>query len=154
MKAGVVMAGGPYRYVRNPLYLGTWLMIAAMSFAMPVTGAVFTLVLIAFFLLRLILGEESFLARQLGEPYQLYLRTVPRLFPRLRSSLPAAQEVPHWGRALLAESNPIGVFLILSILSWRYENRLMIKAFLMCLGVSLVLRAFMPTKPAALAANA
>ena len=30
MKAGLVMAGGPYRYVRNPLYLGTGFMVAAM----------------------------------------------------------------------------------------------------------------------------
>lgn len=150
MKAGVVMAGGPFRYVRNPLYLGTWLMIAAMSFAMPLTGALFTLVLLSFFLVRLILGEEAFLERQLGEPYKLYLRRVPRLFPRLRSNLPAAQEHPHWGRALLAETNPIGVFLILAVLSWRYENMLMIKAFLVCFGVSLVLRAFLPTNAPAL----
>ncbi len=97
MKAGAVMAGGPFRYVRNPLYLGTWLMIAAMSFAMPVTGALFTLVLLSFFLVRLILGEEAFLERQLGEPYKLYLRSVPRLFPRLRSNLPAAHDHPHLG---------------------------------------------------------
>lgn len=150
MKAGVVMAGGPFRYVRNPLYLGTWLMIAAMSFAMPVTGALVTLVLLSVFLVRLILGEEVFLERQLGEPYKLYLRSVPRLFPRLRSNLPAAQEHPHWGRALIAEANPIGVFLILAVLSWRYENMLMIKAFLVCFGVSLVLRAFLPANAPAL----
>src|SRR5438270_8692866 len=30
MNAGTIMAGGPFRYVRNPLYLGTWLTIAAM----------------------------------------------------------------------------------------------------------------------------
>jgi protein-S-isoprenylcysteine O-methyltransferase Ste14 len=150
MKAGVVMAGGPFRYVRNPLYLGTWLMVAAMSFAMPVTGALFALVLISFFLLRLIFGEEAFLARQFGEPYQVYLRSVPRMFPRLRSTLPAVQDHPHWGRALIAETNPIGVLLVLAVLSWRYENMVMVKAFLVCFGVSLVLRAFLPANPPAL----
>ena len=35
MKAGAVMADGPYRYVRNPLYLGVWFMVAAMAFLMP-----------------------------------------------------------------------------------------------------------------------
>jgi protein-S-isoprenylcysteine O-methyltransferase Ste14 len=146
MKAGIVMAGGPFRYVRNPLYLGTWLMVVAMSFDMPVTGAFFAVVLIAFFLFRLILGEEAFLARQLGQPFQLYLRSVPRLFPRLRTNLPSVPARPHWGRALLAETNPVGVFLILAILSWRYENMLMIKAFLVSFGISLVLRAFLPSK--------
>ena len=37
MKAGSVVADGPYRYVRNPLYLGLWFMVAAMAFIMPVT---------------------------------------------------------------------------------------------------------------------
>ena len=148
MKAGVVIAGGPYRFVRNPLYLGTGLMMLAMSFIMPVTGAVFTIVLIAFFLLRLILGEEAFLAGRLGEPYQQYLRSVPRIFPRLRNNLPVLSGRPQWGRALLAESNPIGVFLILAILSWRYDNPLMIKAILINFGISLVLRAFLPANPA------
>jgi protein-S-isoprenylcysteine O-methyltransferase Ste14 len=149
MKAGVVMTGGPYRYVRNPLYLGTGLMVVAMSFVMPVTGAVFSLILLTIFLLRLILGEEAFLAGQFGEPYRQYLRCVPRLFPRLRSNLPAPSERPQWGRALLAEANPIGVFLILAILSWRYNSSLMIKALLISFGISLVLRAFLPTSPSA-----
>lgn len=146
MKAGVVMAAGPFRYVRNPLYLGTWLMVAAMSFDMPVTGALFAVVLIALFLFRLILGEEAFLARQLGNSFQLYLRSVPRLFPRLRTNLPAVEGRAHWGRALLAEINPVGVFLIVAVLSWRYEGRLMVQAFLISFGVSLVTRALLPGK--------
>ncbi len=142
MKAGGVVAAGPYRYVRNPLYLGTWFMIAAISFAMPASGAAVTLVLISAFLLRLILGEEAFLAGQLGESYRLYLRAVPRLFPRLRSNLPAATGIPQWGRAVLGETNPIGIVLILAVLSWRYDNGLMIRAIVVNFGISIVLRAF------------
>jgi protein-S-isoprenylcysteine O-methyltransferase Ste14 len=144
MKAGAVQADGPYRYVRNPLYLGTWLMLASIAFLMPVTGALFAMVLVTVLLLYLIRGEEAFLAGQLGEPYQAYLRSVPRLFPRLRSSLPPAQGKPHWGRALLAEINPIGVFLILAVLSWSYDNLLLIRAIAVWFGVSLVVRALMP----------
>ena len=72
---------------------------------------------------------------------------MPRLFPRVRGNLPAARGRAHWGRALLAETNPVGVFLILAILSWRYDNKLMIKAFLISFGISLVLRAFVPASP-------
>jgi hypothetical protein len=113
---------------------------------MPVSGALFSIVLIAIFLLRLILGEEAFLARKLGEPYQLYRRTVPRLVPRLRSHLGVVSGHPHWRSALLAETNPIGVFLIIAVLSWRYENTLLIKAFLVSFGISLVVRAFLPAE--------
>ena len=63
---------------------------------MTPSGALFTIVLITIFYLRLILGEEAFLGKQLGQPYQEYLRAVPRLLPRLRASLPAAGNKPHW----------------------------------------------------------
>jgi hypothetical protein len=38
MQAVTVMADGPYRYVRNPLYLGLLCMMAAMSLIMPASG--------------------------------------------------------------------------------------------------------------------
>lgn len=144
MQAAGVMTAGPYRYVRNPLYLGGWFMMAAISLLMPPTGALFTLVLVTIFYLRLILGEEAFLAAQLGEPYREYLRTVPRLFPRLRSHLPRAAARPNWGIALLTETNAIGIFVTLAFLSWTYNNLLMIKAILISFGISLVVRALMP----------
>jgi len=144
MKAGKVMADGPYRYVRNPLYLGLWFMFVAMSFLMPPTGAAVVMVLSTIFLLRLIFGEEAFLMGQLGEPYQGYLRSVPRIFPLLRTSLPRGDVKPQWLRAILAELNPIGVFVIFAFLSWSYDNWLMIKAVLITFGVSLVVRALTP----------
>lgn len=144
MKAGAVVADGPYRYVRNPLYLGLWLMVAAMAFLMPPTGALFALAFITVFLLRLILGEEAFLSSQLGEPYQAYLHAVPRLIPRLRTRLRNTGAKPHWLRALVTESTSLGVFFSLAFLSWSYDHRLMIRAILIGLGISLVARAFTP----------
>lgn len=144
MQAGVVMADGPYRHVRNPLYLGTWCMVAAMSLLMPPTGALFTMVLLTIFLMRLILGEEAFLAGQLGDSYREYRRMVPRLIPRLRASLPCSGQKPHWLTAVIAEVNPIGVFLTLAVVSWSYDHRMMVRAILISLGVSLVVRAVMP----------
>lgn len=144
MKAGTVMADGPYRYMRNPLYLGSWFMAVAMAFAMPPTGALFALVLLTVFLLRLILGEEAFLSSQLGEPYRGYLRAVPRLIPRLRGVLPRGVAEPQWGRAVLAELNPIGVFVALAFFSWSYDNWRIIQVILISFGVSLVVRAVLP----------
>jgi protein-S-isoprenylcysteine O-methyltransferase Ste14 len=150
MKAGAVVASGPFRYVRNPLYLGLWLMVVAMVFIMPLTGAVFALVLITVFLFRLILAEEAFLSTQLGEPYRLYLRAVPRLIPRLRTDLARSGSRPQWTRAVLAELLPIGVFIALAFLSWSYDARLIGRAILISFGASLVARALLPqTRPEA-----
>ena len=79
MQAGGVIADGPYRYVRNPLYLGLWCMAAAIAFLMPPAGALVAMALLTLFVLRLIFAEEHFLSAQLGEPYRNYLRSVPRL---------------------------------------------------------------------------
>src|ERR1700689_517166 len=61
MQAGAVMADGPFRYLRNPLYLGGWFMMLAVTLLMTPSGALFTIVLITIFYMRLILGEEAFL---------------------------------------------------------------------------------------------
>jgi protein-S-isoprenylcysteine O-methyltransferase Ste14 len=147
MQAGAVMAAGPYRYVRNPLYLGTWFMVAAMAFIMPPTGALLTMLLVTIFQLRLIYGEEPFLAAQLGDSYRAYLRAVPRLIPRLRSSVPRSASQPHWGLAALSEITPIGVFITLAVLSWSYNHWLMLKGILIAFGASLLVRAFLPQAP-------
>ena len=143
MQAGGVMAAGPYRHVRNPLYIGGWFMMAAISLLMPPSGALFTVVLVTVFYIYTILGEEAFLSAQLGEPYREYLRSVPRLIPRLHSKLPSPAAQPNWPVALLTEINPIGIFFTLAVLSWRYDNLLMIKAILISFGLSLVIRGFM-----------
>ena len=146
MQGGKMMAAGPYRYVRNPLYLGGWFLMIAISLLMPPSGALFTMVLMTIHFLRLILGEEAFLAAQLGEPYAEYLRAVPRLVPRLRSGLPASAAQPQWLAAVLAEVTAIGIFVALAFLSWTYNNELMIKAILISFGISLVVRGFARSK--------
>jgi protein-S-isoprenylcysteine O-methyltransferase Ste14 len=144
MQGGAVMAAGPFRYVRNPLYLGGWFMMLAICLLMTPSGALFAMVLVTIFYLRLILGEEAFLSAKLGEPYKEYLGAVPRLAPRLRSSLPASQAKANWLIAVLTEINPIGIFVTLAFLSWSYDNLLMLKAVLICFGISLIVRACMP----------
>ncbi len=146
MQGGGVMAAGPYRYVRNPLYLGGWFMMIAVSLLMPPSGALFTVALMTIHFLRLILGEEAFLAVKIGAPYSAYKLAVPRLLPRLRAGLPASVAQPHWLAGVLAEVTAIGIFVTLAFLSWTYNNEIMIKAILVSFGVSLVVRGFAKNK--------
>jgi protein-S-isoprenylcysteine O-methyltransferase Ste14 len=148
MQAGGVMADGPYRYMRNPLYVGGWFMMLAMAFLMPPTGALLVMTAQTIFFLRLILGEEAFLSDKLGEPYRDYLHAVPRLLPRFRSAPPSAGDKPHWLTAVFTELNPIGIFLTLAVLSWWYDNELMVKGIIISFGASLVVRALMPRNQA------
>jgi protein-S-isoprenylcysteine O-methyltransferase Ste14 len=145
MKAGKVLADGPYRHVRNPLYIGSWLMVAAISVLMPASGAALTLVLLSIFLLRLILGEEAFLAPRLGPSYLAYKRAVPRLIPSMFPRVTAGREVPNWGRAILGEVTPLGVLVSYAALSWQYNAFLLSRAVLISFGLSLVVRALVPS---------
>jgi protein-S-isoprenylcysteine O-methyltransferase Ste14 len=149
MQAGALTADGPFRYMRNPLYLGIGCMFSALALLMPATGALFVLVVASLFLFSLILGEESFLTAQFGEPYRAYLRSVPRLIPRLRTTLAQSGNKPHWLQGVLSEITPIGVFFTIAFLSWTYDTQLMWRAILVTFGLSLIARALMPGTPQA-----
>ena len=76
-----LVAAGPYRHLRNPLYLGSWLLALGASILMPLDGALFFLPAFSVFVLLLITTEERFLVAKLGNTYRQYLRLVPRLLP-------------------------------------------------------------------------
>ena len=144
MHARGVTADGPYRFLRNPLYVGLWLMFAAVAVLMPPSGALVTLVLEGVFIVRLTLGEEAFLTAQLGEPYLAYLRAVPRFFPRLRTNVPRSNARPHWALAFATEITPIGIFVALACFSFSYNSRLIGQVMLISFGISLIVRALTP----------
>lgn len=93
--------GGPYAFVRNPLYLGTYLMAVGVTLAIEnyILLAVLS-VLYAVIYHYIILDEETKLQRIFGEPYNLYCTLVPRFFPRLMPPLWPAS------RAELSKVNP------------------------------------------------
>ncbi|MGA2561886.1 MAG: methyltransferase [Terracidiphilus sp.] len=144
MQAAQLMADGPFRYVRNPLYMGMYLWVAAMSLVMPASGAFFVLIAVALLIGVLIAGEEAFLSASLGESYRTYLATVPRILPRLRTTLSVSGNKPRWKQAVLSEIYPIVVFITIAFLSWTYDEKLMWRALLIGFGLSLLARALMP----------
>ena len=144
-----VLAAGPYRFVRNPLYLGTLIHTFALALLMPPSGAIFTIIAISLFQLRLIAGEESFLTAKLGEPYTAYCAKVPRLLPALKPRVPASAIRPHptWPSAFLSEIYMWGVVFTFAIFGWRYNSILLIKGVIISLGISFIARAFLPKSP-------
>ncbi len=137
-----VLADGPYRHVRNPLYLGTWLHTLTLSLLMEPAGSVFTVIGIGLLQLRLIGGEESFLSAKLGEPYAEYCKRVPRLLPSPWARVAAAGRRPDWGGALLAESYFLCVAVGYGIFAWRFNSLLLTQCVVGAVGVSFITRAF------------
>ena len=146
MHGDAVVAAGPYRYFRNPLYAGIFIHALALALLMSPSGAIFSIVAIGFFEIRLILGEEAFLTAKLGEPYLAYCARVPRLFPALTPRVAASPTRPHWLLAFLSESYMWGALLVFATVSYRYNATLIMQGILIALGVSLVIRAFLPKR--------
>jgi protein-S-isoprenylcysteine O-methyltransferase Ste14 len=142
MQGARLVAAGPYRYLRNPVYLGSWLSAFATAILMPPSGAAFFLLAFSAFMLFLISGEERFLAARLGDGYQEYCRRVPRLWPRAGVRETASSARPHWLQAFLAETYPVVFTLCFAVFAWRYNARILIQCLLICYGLSLIVRAF------------
>lgn len=139
-----MVAAGPYRHVRNPLYLGTFLHSFALALLTMPSGAAFMLVTVGLFELRLIGAEESFLSERLGEAYGEYRMRVPRLVPSLRPQIESSGASPAWGTAALSEVYMWGVAISFGALGWMYNAVLILQGVLVSLGVSLVVRALLP----------
>jgi protein-S-isoprenylcysteine O-methyltransferase Ste14 len=99
-----LVADGPYRHVRNPLYLGLMLLVVGMSLLASMPGAVVMLVGQSLFVMRLAGREEAALLAEHGESFRRYLRAVPRFVPALRARVPSAGAKAHWANALVGES--------------------------------------------------
>lgn len=98
-----LVADGPYRYVRNPLYFGTILLSLGMGLMASRSGFVLMVMGIVIFNLRLIAREEAELSASQGESYRQYLATVPCLFPGLLPRVPEGGGRSQWKQAFLGE---------------------------------------------------
>jgi hypothetical protein len=141
--AGIV-ADGPYRHFRNPLYVGTFLHTIGLSLLMPVSGAVFAIAAIGVEQARLIGGEEAFLEGRLGERYLAYKRLVPSVWPALRARVPGSGARAAWGMAVVGEIYMWGVAVAFASVGMRYNAMLVTQGVVVAFGVSMVARAFVP----------
>jgi protein-S-isoprenylcysteine O-methyltransferase Ste14 len=80
-----LVASGPYRYVRNPIYVGA-LLIFLGHFLWFGYWALLTYAMLAFIGVHLfvLLYEEPNLKRRFGTSYEEYLKRVPRWIPRFK----------------------------------------------------------------------
>lgn len=93
LKAENLNTSGLYSIVRNPLYVGNFLIYngVLIAYASPAALLFFNLFFIPnyYFIIH---SEECYLKEQFGEPYHAYLRAVPKVIPRF--SLYRKNELP------------------------------------------------------------
>jgi len=104
VKTESLVADGPYRLVRNPLYFANVLMGIALGAMMSRGGFFVAVVAMVVFNYRLIFREESELQGTQGERYEAYRKAVPRLWPALWPQIAASGRAAKWGEGFKAES--------------------------------------------------
>ncbi len=91
IKSKKLITGGPYQFVRNPLYLGRFFILSGVCIAAAFPPyyvnlyvlAAALLVFFFYYIPRKEKVEPARLERLHGEPYRAYRDAVPSLFPRL-----------------------------------------------------------------------
>ncbi|MDD5020384.1 MAG: isoprenylcysteine carboxylmethyltransferase family protein, partial [Candidatus Omnitrophica bacterium] len=77
---------GPYRYVRNPMVLGTVIFLLGSAFLLGSWGILAYAAVIFLIMHVFVLVEERALTARFGGPYTAYVRSTPRWWPRICKS--------------------------------------------------------------------
>ena len=128
LKTQELITSGPYRYTRNPLYLGRFLILTGLAIACSLPyGTNWILLLVGylvFFLYYLPRKERVEPARLRefhGEAFDRYFREVPALFPRL--SPYEAGSAGGWSSDRMLRNREhwmiVGLSLVFLFLLWR-----------------------------------
>ena len=130
-RADKLVADGPFRHVRNPLYFGSMLTTVGIGLLCSRRGWFALVAGTLLFLRRLIGYEEGGLLEAQGESYRAYM-TAPRFWPALRAPAPAGSVQPRWLPAFFGEGwlwllGAAGVVLAVTL-----NSRLYIKLDLAC----------------------
>ncbi len=94
----VLVVGGLYRYLRNPMYVGVGLVIGGQCLAFRSLPLVAWLVVFVIAVTAFVVGyEQPALRRQYGASYDEYRRRVPAVVPRLRQRTRWTRPSSHTG---------------------------------------------------------
>jgi protein-S-isoprenylcysteine O-methyltransferase Ste14 len=125
IEAPRLSTGGPYSFVRNPIYVGSMVLGLGMVGLLASWIALIPyLAVFAVFYFAVIPAEEQFLRRTFGRQYEEYCQNVPRMRPRL-TPWPGAEKTPFDWKPALGEWRvalaivTILVFFTLTSLVWH-----------------------------------
>ena len=102
--SSTLVADGPYRHVRHPLYFASIICTFGTALLASRLGFVIIVVVLTALYVQLARWEEEQMRDQQGEGYREYCRRVPRLWPSITARVPATGAAPHWGQAFWGEA--------------------------------------------------
>lgn len=116
---GPLMTAGPYAIVRNPLYVGNWLLWTGFAVWSRLLWMIPVAWIIFFFQYRAIAGwEAAFIRSKYPGAYDDYARAVRPWMPRLppRAALAAVAPLHPWGQVFFSERGTLIAVVVMAIL--------------------------------------
>lgn len=116
IKGSVIITGGPYALMRNPLYISNTLIalgfcvLSKLIWYVPILG----LIMIVHYNI-VVRCEEAFLRERFGEDYVRYLEIVPRWIPGLRRTVKGLP-VLSWREVFVEEWHGVAAIMAASAL--------------------------------------
>jgi protein-S-isoprenylcysteine O-methyltransferase Ste14 len=98
-----LVADGPYRHVRNPLYLGTQVLMLGVALVTSRLGAAVLVVAGLLYHLRLIGREEAALEAAQGDAFRSYRARVPKFVFSPAARVPHGGRRPAWAQGFVGE---------------------------------------------------
>lgn len=114
---GPLVVSGPYRLMRNPIYVGNWLLWtgfvvwSGLLWMLPAAWLVFGLQYAA-----IVRWEEQRLLAHFGQPYADYMRAVPRWWPRGPVPAPETGNLHPWNEVAFSERGTLAAIVAMAML--------------------------------------
>jgi len=113
---------GPYRFIRNPLYLGNVLQAIGVGLLGPWPVFAFLAIAMLIYSRYLARVEEKFLASVHGETFEKYTHAVPAFIPVPGKALPEGTQ-PHSLSAGFNAEKYLGIaaLVVIAVVIWRWK---------------------------------
>jgi len=118
-----LVADGPYRHVRNPLYLGTQVLMLGVALITSRLGAAVLVVVGLLYHLRLIGREEAALEAAQGDAFRAYRARVPMFLFAPAPRVPPSGRHAAWGQGVLGEGFMWSFVLAMAVFAVTFDVR-------------------------------
>lgn len=137
IKTEELTVSGPYAYTRNPLYVGSFLIMFGMLIILQIPvlmSLMFTLLFVLLVFKETVRKEERLLLEKFGAKYKDYKRNVPAFLP---TAIPY-RNGDRWGwslkRYLVSQEYKIAIWTLVFVIFFHLKNEIFVEEELMTLN--------------------
>ncbi|NTV28828.1 MAG: isoprenylcysteine carboxylmethyltransferase family protein [Candidatus Omnitrophica bacterium] len=128
VKMDRLTTSGPYAFVRNPLYLGTAVVMLGVVVLLWIYlwgGIFFAVAVLAYY--RTILSEQRMLTDKFGEAFLDYMRHVPCLLPRLTPYAKGEKWPFSWQRLWESREHKVAIWLTVAVVAFYVKRVVLVE---------------------------